>query len=250
MSIINAERAIEGIRPYSVDSRSELAAQRDRVDMAKRGYVSHTAPSPAPYGQGPKDRMISAGFPQEIYDPEASGWPGYDLPEKYIYDTKATNELIAISSTPWEVVRAWLGSRVGHCEGIMNPNGDRIGAGYAANYWTLDYLDGWYAFQTGVEIPWNKYPICPRKPKTNHPPLLRVKTVVRRGKQLTLRVQTNVTQTVKVLIKQPPRVRKLTRRLNGKPVTMRIRAPRKTGGAVVLRYKGANGTDNTFNLFK
>lgn len=201
--IINAERAAAGIRPYEVDKRSELAAQRHSADMAKRGYFSHNAPSPAPNGRGPEDRMISAGFPAEIYDPGAFGWSGYDPPEKYKYDMKGTNELIAIATTPWDVVRVWLGSRTGHCNGIMDPNGDRVGVGYVDTNWTLDYLGRWHTFQTGEEVPWSNYPNCPRKPRTNHPPRLRVVKAIRRGKQLTVRLKSNIAR-AKVRVKVSP----------------------------------------------
>lgn len=246
--IINAERAAAGIRPYGVDSRSELAAQRHSADMAKRGYFSHTAPSPAPYGRSPEDRMISAGFPAEVYDPGAFGWSGYDPPEKYKYDMKGANELIAIATTPWDVVRVWLGSRTGHCNGIMDPNGDLVGLGYVDTNWTLDYLGRWHTFQTGSEVPWSNYPRCPRKPRTNHPPTLRVVKAVRRGKQLRVRIKTNVTQKVRVIVRQR-KARKFTRKLNGKSMVLRFRV-QKRSGSVAIYYKSDNGRDNTFSLFR
>lgn len=240
--IINAERAVEGIRPYIPDWRSELAAQRHSVDMAKRRYFSHNAPHPAPYGSGPEERMISAGWPEEIYDTSVVGWPDEEPPDKYTYKVKAVEELIATATgSPWDAVATWLGSKTGHCDGILNPNGDLIGVGFQGSYWTLDYLVEWNVFRTGIEVPWNQRPNCPRKPRTNHPPTLRVVKAVRRGKQLTVRLKTNVTGKVKVIVRQPWRtstpdrywpVKKLTIRVSGRPMSFRVRLNRAMKGAI------------------
>ncbi len=85
------------------DERLRCAGRVHATDMAVRGYFDHTSPE----GEQPWDRMSAAG-----------------------YDWREAGENIAWGyDTPQAVMQGWLDSP-GHCENIMNPGFENLGAGY------------------------------------------------------------------------------------------------------------------------
>ncbi|WP_320669241.1 CAP domain-containing protein [Patulibacter defluvii] len=106
--LTNHERMAAGLPALRPDARLALAAQRHTEDMLTRGYFSHDAPAPAPFGTRPPDRVEAAGF----------AWA-------------ALGENIAAGQrTPRWVMREWLASR-GHCQSIMWTQVTAVGFGIA-----------------------------------------------------------------------------------------------------------------------
>lgn len=99
------------------------AARGHAQDMATRHYFAHVSPE----GSTPPDRMEKAGY---------TGW-------------KAAGENIAAGYSETqipEVMAAWLASKTGHCEALMNPQFKEVGFGYAPStggdysaYWVQNF---------------------------------------------------------------------------------------------------------------
>lgn len=212
--LLNEERKVAGLGAVESDSRIELAAQRHSKDMVKRDYFSHAAPSPAPYGRFPTDRI------------KAAGWP---------YDGVGASETIGGGPTPHWVLSSWLLSR-SHCQILMYPGVDYMGFGWYQGTATLDVVSD---MRSGYV---ERYPACPRKMRTNAAPFVKVVKAKRKGKRLTIRLKTNVKQAVRVVTEQRVSNRVLKKhsrvRLNARPKTIRIRLPRATGGFVTFSGLG------------
>jgi uncharacterized protein YkwD len=119
-SLVNAERAKEGIGPLARNGKLDAAAQRHSNDMACNNFMSHTGSD----GSSPWDRMNQAGY----------DW------------IRAAENIAAGQSTPESVVAAWMNSTQGHRETILDPNLEDIGIAYAyksstsyGHYWTTDF---------------------------------------------------------------------------------------------------------------
>jgi uncharacterized protein YkwD len=120
LSLINEERAKEGISPLTRNDKLDIAAQRHSNDMACNNFMSHTGSD----GSSPWDRMNQAGY----------DW------------IRAAENIAAGQSTPESVVAAWMNSTQGHRETILDPNLEDIGIAYAyksstsyGHYWTTDF---------------------------------------------------------------------------------------------------------------
>ena len=115
LSLVNAERAKNGLSALTLASDLSSVAQKHSEDMAKNNYFSHTSLS----GKSPFDRIKDAGIS---------------------YRTAAEN-IAAGQKTPSEVVKGWMNSE-GHRKNILNASFTKMGLGYATSnsgyktYWT------------------------------------------------------------------------------------------------------------------
>jgi uncharacterized protein YkwD len=154
LCLMNNERAARGLPAFTAVSALTLAGQRHSEDQAARGYISHTAPPPAPYGEWWYERIAAAGYPGTLAAP-GEMW--------------GSSEVIAwgrlqsdpFDATPRGVVTGWMTSR-GHCQTLLSPDLQHAGGGVAPD--TLPPLtpgqpdDIWFiwTFTFGiVGHPWN-----------------------------------------------------------------------------------------------
>ena len=139
LCLANNERMARGLQPLSAAPALELAAQRHAQDMAARGYVSHTAPAPAPYGLQPRDRAAAAGYPGEYGDSSA----GWTVGENLFAGTEDGTQL---NAKPRAAMEAWMASAA-HCQVILAPGFRHLG-GAIARHAAADApeagLDSWY----------------------------------------------------------------------------------------------------------
>jgi uncharacterized protein YkwD len=117
ISLINQERANEGLSALSNQSQLTSAARTHSDDMACNNFFSHTSPTTG----SPFDRIAAAG-----------------------YSYSAAGENIAAGyGSPSALVDGWMSSS-GHRANILSTNFTQIGVGYA--YWEeSDYDRYWTA---------------------------------------------------------------------------------------------------------
>ena len=112
IALVNKERAKQGCRALTADSRLTKAAQGHSADMARRGFFDHTNPD----GKDPGDRITAAGYRWSTYGENiAKGQP-----------------------TPASVMKSWMNSP-GHRANILNCKFAEIGVGVVKSggpYWT------------------------------------------------------------------------------------------------------------------
>ncbi|MGG1699201.1 CAP domain-containing protein [Bacillus zhangzhouensis] len=115
VELTNKERAKQGLKALSVDSKLSKSARAKSQDMKDKNYFSHTSPT---YGS-PFDQMKKFGI---------------------TYKTAGEN-IAQGQRSPQEVVTAWMNSE-GHRANILNKNYTHIGVGYvkAGNYWTQQFI--------------------------------------------------------------------------------------------------------------
>lgn len=116
--LCNVERSKNGLKPLAENWELSRVARHKSMDMATRGYFSHTSPT---YGS-PFTMMQSFGI-------------------KY---TAAGENIAYGQRTAQEVVRGWMNSP-GHRANILNSNFTEIGVGYTKNssgtpYWTQMFI--------------------------------------------------------------------------------------------------------------
>ncbi len=220
--LLNEERKAAGFGTVESDPRIELAAQRHSSDMVERDYFSHYAPSPAPFGRTPGERLTAAG------------WIGGQL-----------SEAIGGSATPYLTLNGWLLSKP-HCQIVMGYAQDYVGFGWQRGTATLDVVGNMsddYIKRT---------PQCPRRVKTTKPPFVKVKAI-RNGSRLLIRMKSNVTGKVRIVVRQPWRkpslyqpVRRFSVKLSGKPKSVKIRLKRAMRGDVKAMF----GQDYTLSDFR
>lgn len=113
ITLVNQERAKQGLKPLTGDAALNNMALAKAQDMSQNNYFSHTSPT---YGS-PFDMMTKFGI-------------------KYSY----AGENIAMGQkTPAEVVTAWMNSE-GHRANILNANYNLIGVGYYNGYWAQEFV--------------------------------------------------------------------------------------------------------------
>ncbi|MCY7675209.1 CAP domain-containing protein [Bacillus safensis] len=115
VELTNKERAKQGLKALSVDSKLSKSARAKSQDMKDKNYFSHTSPT---YGS-PFDQM-----------------------KKFGITYKSAGENIAQGQrSPQEVVTAWMNSE-GHRANILNKSYTHIGVGYvkSGNYWTQQFI--------------------------------------------------------------------------------------------------------------
>ncbi|QNP68467.1 TerD family protein [Streptomyces roseirectus] len=114
LALTNRERARAGLRPLAPDGPLARAARAYCVDMAARGFYSHTSPE----GTQPWDRAAAAGSAK-----------------------RSIGENIACGQrSPAEVVEGWMNSP-GHRANILKADFTHLGVGFAGGgpsgtYWT------------------------------------------------------------------------------------------------------------------
>lgn len=111
ISLVNAERAKEGLSPLSLDTSMEAAAMVRAKEI--QASFSHTRPNGSSFATALKEAGVSY--------------------------RRAGENIAWGQKTPKEVVNAWMNSS-GHRANIMNPQFNRIGVGYLTNasgtpYW-------------------------------------------------------------------------------------------------------------------
>ena len=120
LSLVNAERAKQGLSALTLDQNLSAVATAHSKDMAQRNFFSHTNPD----GQSPFDRMKANGIS---------------------YKTAAENIAVGQSS-PEQVVSSWMNSQ-GHRKNILNGNFNKMGIGLYETqsgyryYWTQCFTD-------------------------------------------------------------------------------------------------------------
>ena len=106
VSLVNAERAAQGLAAYSVDSRLRAAARVHATDMACNHFTSHTGSD----GSSVRDRVERQGY--------AWSWIG----ENYYVSGNTTNG--AQTAFDW-----WMASTA-HRNNLLSPNYTQFGVGY------------------------------------------------------------------------------------------------------------------------
>lgn len=120
LSLVNAERAKQGLSALTLDQNLSAVAAAHSKDMAQRNFFSHTNPD----GQSPFDRMKANGIS---------------------YKTAAENIAVGQPS-PEQVVSSWMNSE-GHRKNILNGNFNKMGIGLYETqsgyryYWTQCFTD-------------------------------------------------------------------------------------------------------------
>jgi uncharacterized protein YkwD len=104
--MVDAERTTRGLAPLRSDARLDRAAVLHGIDMLVRDYFAHEAPSPAPNGSSPGDRIAATGY-------RAWAWG---------------ENLAAGFPTPRGAMRGWMASE-GHCRNVLHPDVTEIGVG-------------------------------------------------------------------------------------------------------------------------
>ncbi len=115
VSLVNAERAKEGLSPLAIDWELARVAKAKSQDMHDKKYFSHTSPT---YGSP------------------------FDMMKQFGIDYRAAGENIAQGQrSAQEVVQAWMNSS-GHRANIMSKDYTHIGVGYVENghYWTQMFI--------------------------------------------------------------------------------------------------------------
>lgn len=113
VTLVNKERASNGLQPVTSDSRLAKLAQMKAEDMAKNGYFSHTSPT---YGSA------------------------FDMMKTYGISYKTAGENIAKGQkTAQAVMNGWMNSS-GHRANILKSDYTKIGVGCAKSsdgtiYW-------------------------------------------------------------------------------------------------------------------
>lgn len=117
VSLINLERANEGLPAFSNQSQLTSAARTHSDDMACNNFFSHTSPTTG----SPFDRINAAGY--------SFSWAGENIAAGY--------------GSPAAVVDGWMNSS-GHRANILSENFTQIGIGYA-KWAESDYVVYWTA---------------------------------------------------------------------------------------------------------
>ncbi|KAA9030613.1 CAP domain-containing protein [Niallia endozanthoxylica] len=115
VDLTNQERAKNGLAPLQVDTELSKVAREKSLDMANKGYFSHTSPT---YGSP------------------------FDMMKQFGISYRAAGENIAMGQrSPEEVVQAWMNSE-GHRKNILSANFTHIGVGHSqqGNYWTQMFI--------------------------------------------------------------------------------------------------------------
>lgn len=119
LELVNAERAVYGIKPLVWNDKLAKVAREHSRDMIERGFFSHENPD----GKSPFDRLRDANI-------------------RY---TCAAENIAAGQSSPEMAVEEWMNSE-GHKMNILNPSLTALGVGMARGgdygiYWTQNFAD-------------------------------------------------------------------------------------------------------------
>jgi uncharacterized protein YkwD len=118
VTLINTERANDGLPALAGNGPLGTAARGHSIDMAVNNFMSHTGSN----GSSLSDRLAAVGY-------SARAW---------------AENVAAGYGTPADVVAGWMGS-AGHKANILGPYTE-LGVGYAycsgtqyGSYWTVDF---------------------------------------------------------------------------------------------------------------
>lgn len=116
VALINGQRTAQGLRPLGSQAQLARSARAHSIDMACRGFFSHTGSN----GTAPGDRISGEGYRWSIFSENVAR--GYGSPQ--------------------DVITGWMGSP-GHRANILSPRVVDVGVGYAysslsgrGDYWT------------------------------------------------------------------------------------------------------------------
>ena len=109
--LVNAERALRGLRPLRPDARLRRAARRHATDMVARGYFAHDTPS----GRTLFARVRTAGYVR-------AGRPARYLVGENLAWGRGRR------ARPAAIVRAWLASPT-HRRVLLTPRFEQLGIG-------------------------------------------------------------------------------------------------------------------------
>ena len=118
LTLVNQQRAANGLKALSMDSALTKTATLKSQDMAKLGYFDHTSPT---YGSP------------------------FDMMKQFGITYRAAGENIAMGQTsPQQVMQDWMNSP-GHRANILNSSFTKLGVGIAQNssgqyYWTQQFI--------------------------------------------------------------------------------------------------------------
>jgi len=111
--LVNTERTNRGLQALAWHDGLAAVARAHSVDMATRGFFSHTCPS----GTLPWDRMRVAG----------------------LSFSRAAENIALWHSTPEGAVDAWMDSQ-GHRDNILHPGLRYLGVGFYNHRWTQKFM--------------------------------------------------------------------------------------------------------------
>ena len=112
LTLINAERAAEGIQPLTWNSQLVEAAERHSSDMARNNFLDHVGSDGSTFDQ----RIAATG-----------------------YRLITGGENIAVGFTSEDsVMQAWMNSP-GHRANILNSNFREVGVSRIGDYWTQNF---------------------------------------------------------------------------------------------------------------
>lgn len=113
VTIVNQERAKNGLKPLTVNATLTKVAQTKAQDMYQNKYFSHTSPT---YGSP------------------------FDMMKQFGVSYRSAGENIAMGQkTPQEVMNGWMNSP-GHRANILNSSYTQIGVGYVNGYWVQEFI--------------------------------------------------------------------------------------------------------------
>ena len=113
ITLVNQERAKQGLKPLAEDSALDNMAMVKSKDMKNNNYFDHTSPT---YGSP------------------------FDMMSKFNISYSYAGENIAEGQqTPQDVMNDWMNSE-GHRANILNANYTLIGVGYYNGYWTQEFV--------------------------------------------------------------------------------------------------------------
>ena len=110
--LVNIERESRGIRPLEWDAGLGALARNHSMDMARRGFFSHTCLD----GITPRTRIQGAG-----------------ISHRFVAENIAWGQ-----RTPESVVNSWMNSP-GHRSNILNENMTHLGVGFYNYFWTQKF---------------------------------------------------------------------------------------------------------------
>lgn len=118
VSLVNQERAKQGLSPLKINAKLSDVATKKAEDMRDKGYFSHTSPT---YGS-PFDMMKQFGI-------------------RY---SSAGENIAKGQKTPEAVMNGWMNSQ-GHRDNILNSSYTEIGVGYVTDgsgntYWVQMFI--------------------------------------------------------------------------------------------------------------
>jgi uncharacterized protein YkwD len=112
-----ADGSGESAPPVEMKPELRCAARLHARDMSERNFFDHVNPD----GEGPEDRMRSAGATFRIAAESIAQGPSFD------------------GTDPYEAFRELFSAGGDECENLLDPSFDSVGIGRYDDLWTLDF---------------------------------------------------------------------------------------------------------------